>query len=91
MGQVIADRNLAEINTPPSEFCDQHAELPRPHWNHPDRLTYLQDLINSLTLPEFDYSDENQDSWEGACEDVWQYVEAVATDSDNSETDLFSR
>ena len=59
-------------------------------WNTESQLSYTEQAILSLCLPEFDSLDEDSETWADACGDVWAYVTAVVEDEGNN-APLYSR
>ncbi|XP_013415982.1 germinal-center associated nuclear protein [Lingula anatina] len=89
--QVGSSRTLSQFSWPLPEFAATHHGLPDQSWNTEDTLSLIEDVLSSLTLPEFDPVDWETESWESAVRDVWAYVEAVAESTDADAAALCSR
>jgi hypothetical protein len=65
------------------------SELPAQDWNTKVQLDYLEELMLSLSLPNFIHHDDEAESWNVACKDVWSYIRAI-TREDSDTTNLYS-
>lgn len=56
-------------------------DLPPNNWNHRDSIKYLENLVMSLTLPEFDFSNEGTENWCDVIQDVKHFIDAITSES----------
>ncbi|XP_064632877.1 germinal-center associated nuclear protein-like [Lineus longissimus] len=90
LSAVGGSLELAKISWPALEFSCTNPDLPAQDWNAKDQLDYLESLLLSISLPSFIYHDNEAESWNQACKDVWAYIKALTVDESDI-TNLLSR
>ncbi|KAL5015152.1 hypothetical protein ScPMuIL_009422 [Solemya velum] len=69
LAEVASLPSLGNVSWPVTEFVQDPPQL--------EQLQYQYDLLTSLVLPEFDFTNRESEAWSQVCQDVWKFSSCV--------------
>lgn len=81
------DKELLKYSWPVTEFQTDNDcyDLPSAYWNSEEHLIGIGNQLLLLKLPEFQPTDEYNEDWSKAVEDVWNYIKSIIGEGSNTQ------
>ncbi|CAD5118677.1 DgyrCDS7362 [Dimorphilus gyrociliatus] len=86
---IIASSELS--SWPIYELAESNEDLPPNNWNDSHIIEYITDFIFSLTLPDFEFTNEKTENWSDVVNDVTDFLDAAISTSDLNSSLLYTK